>query len=72
MYWKPVWHVLEGPFELVLANAAHVKNVPGRTSSRPSSVSTTCEKLVHGIGLSRPSELSTTPSAPTVHSISRP
>lgn len=30
VYWKPVWHVLEGQFELVLANAAHVKNVPGR------------------------------------------
>jgi hypothetical protein len=25
-----VWHVLEGHFGLVLANAAHVKNVPGR------------------------------------------
>jgi transposase len=30
VYCKPVWHVLEGHFELVLANAAHVKNVPGR------------------------------------------
>jgi transposase len=30
VYWKPVWHVLEGHFTLVLANAAHVKNVPGR------------------------------------------
>ena len=30
VYWKPVWHVLEGHFELVLANAAHVKNVPCR------------------------------------------
>jgi transposase len=30
VYWKPVWHVLDGHFELVLANAAHVKNVPGR------------------------------------------
>lgn len=30
VYWKPVWHVLEGAFELVLANAAHIKNVPGR------------------------------------------
>ena len=30
VYWKPAWHVLEGHFELVLANAAHVKNVPGR------------------------------------------
>jgi transposase len=30
VYWKPVWHVLGGHFEMVLANAAHVKNVPGR------------------------------------------
>ncbi len=30
VYWKPVWHVLEEHFELVLANAAHVRNVPGR------------------------------------------
>jgi transposase len=30
VYWKPVWHVLEEGFELVLANPAHVKNVPGR------------------------------------------
>jgi transposase len=30
VYWKPVWHVLEGEFELVLANAAHIRNVPGR------------------------------------------
>ena len=30
VYWKPVWHMLEGDFELVLANAAHIKNVPGR------------------------------------------
>ena len=31
-YWKAVWHILEGSFELILANAAHVKNVPGRKS----------------------------------------
>jgi len=30
VYWKPVWHVLEAEFELVLANAAHIRNVPGR------------------------------------------
>jgi transposase len=31
IYWKLVWHILsDGEFELVLANAAHVKNVPGR------------------------------------------
>jgi transposase len=30
IYWKPVWAVLDESFELVLANAMHVKNVPGR------------------------------------------
>ena len=31
VYWKPVWHILsDGDFTLTLANAAHVKNVPGR------------------------------------------
>jgi transposase len=30
VYWKPVWHLLEGRFELLLANAQHVRNVPGR------------------------------------------
>jgi transposase len=30
VYWKPVWHILEGSFELVLANAQHIRNVPGR------------------------------------------
>jgi hypothetical protein len=31
VYWKPVWHILDdGEFTLLLANAAHVKNVPGR------------------------------------------
>ena len=32
IYWRPVWRVLEGGPELVLANAASVKNVPGRKS----------------------------------------
>lgn len=32
VYWKPVWHVLEGEVALILANAQHVKNVPGRKS----------------------------------------
>lgn len=31
VYWKPVWHILaDGEFQLTLANAAQVKNVPGR------------------------------------------
>ena len=28
--WKPVWNLLEEPFELLLVNARHVKAVPGR------------------------------------------
>src|SRR5213596_3703717 len=28
--WKPVYYALEGEFELLLVNAAHVKQVPGR------------------------------------------
>jgi transposase len=30
VYWQPVWHILEDDFELMLVNARHVKNVPGR------------------------------------------
>jgi transposase len=29
-YWKPIYNVLEGHFELLLVNPHHVKNVPGR------------------------------------------
>jgi transposase len=30
VYWQPVWHVLEEHFQLLLVNARHVKQVPGR------------------------------------------
>lgn len=30
VFWKPVYYVLESDFEVLLVNAAHVKNVPGR------------------------------------------
>lgn len=30
VYWKSVWNILEGNFELLLANARHIKAVPGR------------------------------------------
>ena len=30
IYWKPVHTILEGHFELIVANAHHIKNVPGR------------------------------------------
>lgn len=29
-YWKPVFNLLEGTFEVILVNAKHVKQVPGR------------------------------------------
>lgn len=30
VYWKPVYAILEGAFEIVVANAQHIKKVPGR------------------------------------------
>ncbi len=30
VYWKPVYAILEGAFELIVANAQQIKNVPGR------------------------------------------
>jgi transposase len=47
-YWKPVWHVLEGSFELVLANARDVKNVPGRKSDVNDAV-WLADLLAHGL-----------------------
>lgn len=48
VYWKPVWHVLEGHAELVLANAAHIKNVPGRKSDMNDAV-WIADLLAHGL-----------------------
>lgn len=30
VYWKPIFNILEADFEVVLVNARHIKNVPGR------------------------------------------
>jgi transposase len=30
VYWMPVYAILEGHFELIVGNAQHIKNVPGR------------------------------------------
>ena len=30
VFWKPIWNILEGSMKLLLANARHIKNVPGR------------------------------------------
>jgi transposase len=48
VYWKPVWHVLEGHFELILANAAHVKNVPGRKTD-VNDATWLADLLAHGL-----------------------
>ena len=34
VYWKPVWNVLEPAFTIILANAQHIKNVPGRKTDK--------------------------------------
>jgi transposase len=48
VYWKPVWHILEGWFELTLANAAHVKNVPGRKTD-VNDATWIADLLAHGL-----------------------
>jgi transposase len=48
VYWKPVWHILEGRFTLILANAAHIKGVPGRKSDVNDAV-WIADLLAHGL-----------------------
>jgi transposase len=48
VYWKPVWHILEDRFDLVLANAAHIRNVPGRKSD-VNDASWIADLLAHGL-----------------------
>lgn len=48
VYWKPVWHVLEGDFKLVLVNPAHMRNVPGRKSDH-NDASWIADLLAHGL-----------------------
>jgi transposase len=52
VYWKPVWHVLESEFELLLANPAHIRNVPGRKSDMKDA-SWIAELLAHGLTRTR-------------------
>jgi transposase len=48
VYWKPVWHILEGAFDLVLANASHVRNVPGRKTD-VNDATWIADLLAHGL-----------------------
>src|SRR3954453_13312961 len=60
VYWRPVWQVLaEGGLVLVLANAAQVKNVPGRKTD-VGDAAWLAELLAHGLV-----RASLVPDAPT-------
>jgi transposase len=58
VYWKPVWNLLEGLFEVLLVNAQHIKAVPGRKTDQKDS-EWIAELLQHG--LLRPSFVPPTP-----------
>jgi transposase len=48
VYWKPVWQILEGSFVLVLANAMHIRNIPGRKSD-VNDATWIADLLAHGL-----------------------
>ncbi len=48
VYWKPIWHLLEERFELILANAQHIKNVPGRKTD-VNDAAWIADLLAHGL-----------------------
>jgi len=48
VYWKPVWAILEDDFELLLVNARHVKQVPGRKTD-VSDAAWLCQLLEAGL-----------------------
>lgn len=48
VYWKPVWYVLEEQFKLVLANASHIRNVPGRKTD-VNDATWIADLLAHGL-----------------------
>jgi transposase len=48
VYWRPIWHILAERFALILGNAAHIKNVPGRKSDTKDA-EWISELLAHGL-----------------------
>jgi transposase len=48
VYRKPVWHILEGAFALILANAMHVRHIPGRKSD-VNDATWLADLLAHGL-----------------------
>ena len=48
VYWKPVFNLLEGRFQVLLVNAEHIKQVPGRKTDVKDS-EWIAELLQHGL-----------------------
>jgi transposase len=48
VYWKPVYAILEGSFQLVVANAQHIKQVPGRKTD-VKDAEWIADLLIHGL-----------------------
>jgi transposase len=48
VYWKPIFHILEGTFQVMLVNAHHIKNVPGRKTD-VKDAEWIAELLLHGL-----------------------
>jgi transposase len=48
VYWKPVWHLLEGHFQLILGNSKQMRHVPGRKSDQVDA-SWIADLLAHGL-----------------------
>ena len=48
VYWKPVFNILEDSFEILLVNARHLKNVPGRKTDKADS-HWICKLLLSGL-----------------------
>src|ERR671911_1065982 len=58
VYWKPIFNILEGRFQVLLVNAQHIKQVPGRKTDVKD-----CEWIAQLLqhGLLRPSFVPQTP-----------
>lgn len=48
VYWKPVFNILEEHFKVILVNARHLKNVPGRKTDKKDS-QWICKLLLSGL-----------------------
>lgn len=48
VYWKPVFNILEGEFEVMVVNAQHIKHVPGRKTD-VNDAQWIAELLQHGL-----------------------